>query len=137
MPSWRGRRAERCCWSRSSWMPPTGRGYRRRKHLNQADLDGLVYVGAHAGREGLDPYLDRLAARTALYLDVCWGHVEILVDALLRRLKLTGEQVGEILRGVDTSSARSSSDKPLLQKIPPDRLGLARGVGSDPLRQLR
>jgi hypothetical protein len=109
---------------------------RRRKHLNQADLDGLTYVGAHAGREGLDPYLDRLAARTALYLDIYWRHVEVLADALLRRLRLTGQQVGEILRGVDTPSGRSSSGKRLLQEIPPDRL-LARGVGGDPRRQLR
>jgi hypothetical protein len=103
------------------------RGHRRRTHLNQADLDGLTYVGAHAGREGLDPYLDRLAARTALFLDIYWRHVEVLVDALLRRLRLTGQQVGEILRGVDTLGAMVvwQAASPVDS---PERLGLARGV---------
>ena len=89
------------------------RGRRRRKHLSPGDLNGLVYAGAHAGREGLEPYLDRLAARTAVLLDLYWGHVEALADALflVGPREVTGEQVAAILRGVEAPSDGSSSGR--------------------------
>jgi hypothetical protein len=49
----------------------------------------------------LNSNLDRLAAKTAQYLDRYWSHVEALADTRLSRRELTGKQVVTILRGLE------------------------------------
>jgi hypothetical protein len=84
------------------------RGSRKGQSLNRGDLARLTYVAAQAeaSKEPLESYLDRLVARTALYLDVYWSYVEKLADALLERRELTGRQARGILRGVESGSGR-------------------------------
>jgi hypothetical protein len=79
------------------------RGCRRKEALSQGDLEGLSYAATHAGvsKRGLNSYLDVIASRTALYLDVFWPHVEVLADALLCRRELAGQQVASILRALE------------------------------------
>jgi ATP-dependent Zn protease len=77
------------------------RGCRGKQVLGKSDLEGLDHTAAHAG-ERLNTYLDRLAARTAQYLDLYWAHIVALADALLDRRKLSGKQVTDILRNVQS-----------------------------------
>ena len=76
------------------------RGCRKGQSLNRADLARLTYLAAQAeaSEEPLAPYLDRLALKTTLYLDVYWPFVEALARALLDRRDLTSRQVTDILR---------------------------------------
>jgi hypothetical protein len=79
------------------------RGSCRAKGLSRGDLDALTYAAFHAGDSPgcLDSQLSRIAAQTALYLEVYWSHVEALADALLRRRNMSGRQVIAILSGVE------------------------------------
>jgi hypothetical protein len=88
-------------------------GCRKGQSLNRGDLARLTYVAAQAeaSKQPLESYLDRLVARTALYLDVYWPYVEKLADALLERRDLTSRQVADILGGTRYSSATGNHDR--------------------------
>ncbi len=79
------------------------RGSDTKKELSRSDLEGLTYIAAHSGEseERLSSCLDRLAALTALYLEVYWRHVEVLAEALMNSRELTGQEVTDVLRGVE------------------------------------
>lgn len=119
------------------------RGCRWRKNLSAGDLEGLTYAATHAGasQERLNSYLDRLASRTVLYLEVFWAHVEALAKALMHRREMTGQQVTAFLREVESQPTSPSSATPTKSRRhpPAERLGERPGVelGEHPLERVR
>jgi hypothetical protein len=80
-------------------------------HLALSDLDGIGYAAAHVGgsSDRLNAYLDRLALKTRLYLDVFWDKVERVADALLRCRTLSGEELSTLLRQRTEGDLRACS----------------------------
>ena len=65
-----------------------------------SDLTAVSYAAALAGdtQESFDYYLDRIAARARLYLDVYWEGVLAVAAELLDRRRLSGGDVVDLLR---------------------------------------
>ena len=76
------------------------RGTPLKKAPTASDLTMVSYAAALAGdsQESLDVYLDRIAARTRLYLDVYWEGVTAVASELLDRRSLSGGDVVDLLR---------------------------------------
>jgi hypothetical protein len=65
-----------------------------------SDLEHVGSIFSHASRSGvpLDRYLNRMAARVSVLLDLYWPRVKIIASALLRRGELAGKEVRELLK---------------------------------------
>jgi hypothetical protein len=66
------------------------------------ELAGLIAVHAARFDEHLGTYLDRLARRVSVLLDLYQRQVEVIALKLLERGELTGQEVQKLLRGADS-----------------------------------
>ncbi len=72
-----------------------------REDVSKEDIVGVEDYMAHAGGSPrcVNAYLDRLAARTSLYIQVYWSGVETVAAELLDRRAIPGPEVEALLRG--------------------------------------
>ena len=82
------------------------RGRPLRKEPTETDLDAIVHAAALAAEAGEDAeaHIQRLASKTVLLLNVYWDRLLVLADELLRKRKLTGPEIKDLLRSPRPSS---------------------------------
>jgi hypothetical protein len=85
------------------------RGQHWQLRLSLSDLQGIGYAAAHVAQEPLNAYLDGLASKTWLYLEVFWDQAVRVAGALLRRRTLTGEELSTLLRQRTEADTRHCS----------------------------
>jgi hypothetical protein len=75
-----------------------GQGWR--SPPSPTDFSSISSLAVHALRSGepLESYLDRIAARVSVLLDLYWSHVKTIALALLDRGELSGREVHALLR---------------------------------------